>query len=138
MNPSRRPGRLRYGLRTLLAATAVVSLVLSLFLNWWTRPYAITGTYSNGVRAWEQWERRTVTGRIQHFKTLRWYRNGQIAFEHDVERARLRVWSPKGQPLSNVQEGQNYMLNDLSQAGGDPLPDEPRPLHSLLSWWNGW
>jgi hypothetical protein len=46
------------------------------------RPYVLTGTYPNGVRAWEQWNRRRLDGKLERIATIRYYRNGQKSYEY--------------------------------------------------------
>ena len=73
--------RFRFHLRTLFLGTFVAAVLLGIVVSWWTRPYALTGSYANGQRAWEQWERRTLTLGIQHVETTRWYPDGTLAFK---------------------------------------------------------
>lgn len=70
--------RFRCTVKHMLAAMAVVAIAVALGLATLYRPYCLTGTYENGNRAWEQWERYSWSLRPTHIRTVRYYRNGQI------------------------------------------------------------
>ena len=110
----------------------VVAAGIGLTIRWWTAPYAMTGTYSNGIRAWEQWECRTVMMRIEHFKTVRYYPNGQTMMIADFDQD-MQFWTPQGKRTDG-----RTAWNLWSEAR---LPDthdqSERPYEWLLSWWNG-
>ena len=61
-------------LTSLVVFGIIVAAGIGLLLYWWTKPYVLTGSYSTGEHAWEQWERRTLRVEIAHIKTVRFYR----------------------------------------------------------------
>ena len=125
--------RFRFSLRFLMLSVFCFALVVGGAVRWWTRPYAMTGTYPNGVRAWEQWERRTLTLKLQHLKTVRFYSNGQRGYEYaDGETS---CWSPDGQPVSE-EEWLEYSSEDLATEVKDD--QSQRPMQSFIWWWNDW
>lgn len=125
---------MRFGMRELLLTVSCIGLLLALVIRWWTLPYALTGSHPNGACAWEQWERRTVTMTIVHVKTVRYYRNGQKAYEFEAG-GKSQCWSPRGQSVS-----ENECLADLWDDGLAEVTDDQstRPFQSLIWWWNGW
>lgn len=125
--------RFRFSLRQALLATACVGLLMGSAIHWWTKPYAMTGSYADGVRAWEQWERRTLSLNIEDVATIRFYRNGQKALVSVS--GKREYWSPDGNPIGD-REFRAYF--DQEQLG-DAVHDQPeRPYQSFLWWWNGW
>ena len=137
----------RYSLKTLLASVLVIAAAMGLLLNYWTRPYCITGTYSNGVRAWEQWEVRTLTMKIAHVKTVRYYSSGEKMM---VVRNRYKTrgdgvhlttigeayWSPTGEQISSAKTRKFRAEDPLGSE--NPEPDNELPFEDLIWWWNGW
>ncbi len=128
---------MRFRLRTLFVATTILAIGLGLLVSWWTRPYALTGSYPNGQRAWEQWERRTPTLQIQHLKTIRWYPDGSIAC-HSLANATgtMRYYAPNGDLVSDSRTWL-ARYGDLIQ-GAEEDAETFRPYMGILSWWNGW
>jgi hypothetical protein len=88
---------------------AAITIGIVLLIRWWTTPYVLTGTYPNGVRAWEQWERRTVSGKIEHLATVRYYTSGQKSFEY--RDGMKTYWSPAGVPI-DVEEWPQHFWED--------------------------
>lgn len=125
--------RIRFGLREFLLTIAGIGIALALVLRWWTQPYALTGTHSNGVRAWEQWERRTLTMQIAHVETIRFYRNGRKGFE--VAKGEANYWAPDGKPITQEEYWRYLVADGLKDVGDDQTR---RPYESFLWWWNGW
>lgn len=104
---------------------------------WWTRPYALTGSHANGVRAWEQWERRTLTFKIQLIKTLRWYPDGALAIEHHHSHNGKRTYyAPNGEVVGSQREWAHQYGDLIIDVKDDP--DSIRPFKRLIWWWNGW
>lgn len=129
--PNRR--RLQFSLRSLLLATAGVALVLGVVVGWWTRPYSLTGTHPNGVRGWETWERRTVTLRIAHIRTVLFHSSGQKGYEYADDE--VRCWSPEGEPITEKR-----FMRYFWEEGLDEIPPDQSevPYQDFLWWWNGW
>ena len=125
----------RFSLRALLIAVACFGVLLGMALSWWTRPYALTGTHSNGIRAWEQWERRTSSLKIVHIRLIRFYRNGQKAYDCEYADPDPQYWSPEGQPTTE-REYDAYLEEDGLE--GITLDQSERPYKGFLWWWNGW
>jgi hypothetical protein len=131
---------LRFSLRTLLFAIVVFGVGLGLAVSWWTRPYALHGSYPNGQRAWEQWERRTLALKLQHLSTTRWYADGNLAYEcHDPYSANCSqtYYSPDGSTVDDPGEWSAKYLR-LIQPVPEDDPDSRRPYKQFLWWWNGW
>jgi len=131
---------LRFSLRTLLITIAVFGVGLGLAVSWWTRPYALHGSYPNGQRAWEQWERRTLALKLQHLSTKRWYPDGSLAYEcHDPfsPNCSETYYSPDGSTVDDPGEWSGKYLR-LIQPVPDDDPDSRRPYKRFLWWWNGW
>jgi hypothetical protein len=127
--------RFRFSLRGLLLAITCVGILLCVVLRWWTEPYALTGTHSNGIRAWEQWERRTPTLKIVHIRTLHFYRNGQKGYEYEYVNGKPQCWSPEGQRITE-REYATYFLEDGLEGITDDQTEPP--YKAFLWWWNGW
>ena len=119
--------RFRFTLRALLIAVLILGVAIAMLLRWWTQPYAITGSYPSGTRAWEQWERRTVTGQIEHIKTVRFYRNGRKSYE--LSNGIKHYWSPNGRAIIEKEWYSHFL------AEGGEMPQDPsskRPMESFL------
>ena len=127
----------RFSLRFLMLAVLFFGLVLGVVVQWWTRPYVLTGSYANGVRAWEQWERRTLTLKLQNVKTVRFYSNGQRGYEYDFADGKSKYWSPDGQPISE-EKGLEYFSEDLYAENETEDDQSHRPMKSFIWWWNDW
>jgi hypothetical protein len=125
--------RIRFSLRQALLAIACLAIAVGLVSHWWTKPYAMTGSYANGVRAWEQWERRTLSLNIDHVATIRFYRTGQKAFVSS--RGKREYWSPDG---NSVSEREFHSFFDQERLGDAAHDQTKRPFQSFLWWWNGW
>lgn len=95
---------LRFSLRSLFVAITFLTISLTVISVWWPRPFVLTGSHSNGTRAWEQWGRRTLLlNEYQHIKTVRFYSNGQRGMEF-VSRGNSAVyWSPDGESISEEE-----------------------------------
>jgi hypothetical protein len=117
--------RFQYGLRTLLLAFVVLSAVIAITIQWWTKPYVLTGTYPNGIRAWEQWNRRTLDWRLERIATIRYYRNGQQSYEYRLSTDQALFWTPDGKPTSS-EEFWNHFTAEW------PVPE--RDLDSQHPW----
>ncbi len=132
--------RLHFRLRTLLIAIAVIGVGLGLTVSWWTRPYALHGSYPNGQRAWEEWERRTLKLNIQHVSTTRWYPDGSLAYEcHNAfsPNCSETYYSPDGCMIDDPREWSGKYVR-LIQPVPEGDPDSRRPYNQFLCWWNGW
>lgn len=128
---------MRYRLQTLFVITAVASIGLGVLLSWWTRPYALTGSYPSGQRAWEQWERRTLTFQIEHIETIRWYPEGRVAYRSHAPGTRSKAYyAPDGEITDDAHTWANKYGSLLRDALEDD--DSRRPYRKLLWWWNGW
>lgn len=130
----RRP---RLTVRTTLILVAVACIVGGISVHAWTRPYVLTGSYPNGQRAWEQWERRTLSGQIEHVRTIRWYPNGQKAYDvrnADAITQMKSYWSPEGNPIADPNEWWKEYSSYLPERPQDP--GSKRPSDRFLSWWN--
>lgn len=127
--------RLRFSMRTLLIAVLVFGTSAALGLRWWTQPYVITGSYPDGGRAWEQWERRSLAGKIVHVRTIRFHRNGRTSYEHDFRNGETTCLTPEGRAISK-QQWYSQFADDMQSARQDPASQ--RPMTSFLGWWNGW
>lgn len=129
--------RIRFRLRTLIAGIIVAAVVLSLMLSWWTRPYALTGSYANGQRAWEQWEQRTLTLEIQHIKTIRWFPDGTLAFESRFALNGTKTYyAPNGDAVDDQREWATKYGGLITDTKEDA--DSVGPFKRLIWWWNGW
>jgi hypothetical protein len=118
---------MRYRLRSLLIAITVISALLGMAVQWWRKPYVLFGTYSNGVRAWEQTERRTFDGRTEWLSTTRYYPNGRKSFEsHSIDGVR-RYWSPAGDPVSGEEWWQTSYPALVPVPDRDPTSRRPWP-----------
>ena len=126
--------RLRLSLRSLLLAISCLALVFGFVGRWWTQPYALTGTHANGIRAWEQWERRTLTLQLTHIKTVRFYSNGQKGLDSPYE-GEQRYWSPDGVPITE-DEYHDFLWQDGFIGMEDDQSE--RPFQAFLWWWNEW
>lgn len=131
--------RLQFTLRVCLVAITVVTVALFAAVRHWTKPYAITGAYPNGQVAYEQWERRTLTGQVEHIKTLRWFPNGKRAYESGAGASGAVYWGLGGERYDGTDRAAvtewskkyGHLIHDASQ------PTE-RPYNDFLHWWNGW
>lgn len=81
----------------ILLVAALAFLLISILIF---RPIAETERYENGIVAWEQWERRDLSLQMRHFKTVRYYPSGKIAFEKWIESGDETYWSPAGVPIT--------------------------------------
>ena len=129
--------RFRFRLRTLIVGMTVAAVVFALMFSWWTRPYSLTGSYANGQRAWEQWERRTLTLGIQHVKTIRWFPDGTLTFESRVSPNDTKTYyAPNGDVIDDQRQWATKYGNLITETHEDP--DSVRPYKRLIWWWNGW
>jgi len=106
---------MRYRLRTLMIAIAVVALAITAVL-WWRKPYVLRATYPNGTIAWEQWERRSFAGRPEYLHITWYYTNGQKSSEN--KSGSFKRWSPDGRPITS-DEWAEFVLEDC----GGIFPD---------------
>lgn len=129
--------RLRLGVRILLVLAIIACVAIGISAYVWTRPYVLTGSYPNGQPAWEQWERRTLSGRIEHVRTVRWYPNGQKAFEGwSVDSGARIYWAPDGAKIDDPRRwAQKHAHRLLPERPQDP--ESKRPFDGFLQWWNG-
>lgn len=118
-----RKWRLRFTLKQMLAVTSGVAIAFSLGLTLLFRPYCLTGTYGNGVRAWEQWEQYSWSLQPLHMRTVRFYRNGKVSMIS--EGSRKTYWDLDG---NEVDAATFYQLfkEQGSEVGQDA--DSNRPL----------
>lgn len=68
---------IRYVVIALLVIAVVSNGVIATRL---ASPYALTVSYRDGTPAWEQWIHRTLTGKVHHIRTVRYYPTGEILF----------------------------------------------------------
>ena len=128
--------RLQFAVSILVPGFAVTAVAIAIFLHW-TKPYAIIATYPNGQCAYEQWERRTLSGKIEHIKTLRWFPDGELAFEGTAGGRDKVYWTPDGERFDGtnreaaIEWHQQY--GHLIDGAGEP---RGRPYDSLLKWFN--
>ena len=116
---------------------AVAAIVLGALLSWWTRPYALTGSYPSGQRAWEQWERRTFTFQIEHVETIRWYPEGTVAYRSHAPGTRSKAYyAPNGDIIEDARTWATKYGNLIQHATEDG--DSKRLYRRLLWWLNGW
>ena len=130
----RRP---RFTVRTTLVLVATGCIVGAVSVYAWTRPYAVTGSYPNGQLAWEQWERRTLSGQIEHVRTTRWYPDGRKAFEGRNAGARnadKNLLVPEGEKIADPSQWWKEYSSYLPEQPQDP--GSKRPFDCFLSWWN--
>ncbi len=131
--------RLQFTLRTCLVAIAVVAAILFAAIRHWTKPYAITATYPSGQVAYEQWERRTLTGDIEHIRTIRWFPNGKRAFECGASGSGAVYWGLDGKRYDGPDRAAvtewSKKYRHLMQDASEPTK---RPYNDYLYWWNDW
>ncbi|MGN6545329.1 MAG: hypothetical protein ACTHK7_09800 [Aureliella sp.] len=131
-----KPNQIQFTARVIIAACAVTAVAVVLALCW-IEPYAIMATYPNGQRAYEQWERRTLTGKIEHIKTVRWFPDGKPAFEGRAAGGGGTYWAPNGKRFDGADR--DALLEWYRQYGrlidGHREPT-PRPHAALLEWLN--
>jgi hypothetical protein len=119
---------MRFRLRTLLIVVFVVAVLLT-GVRWWFQPYSLTGSYPNGVRAWEQWHRRTLRYGLHHIATIRYYPNGQKAYEIYRSDDVKRYWSRAGEAIDQVTFYQQRDIGELLEFSRDPQSDFPWPYN---------
>lgn len=68
---------IRYVVIVLLAIAVASFMVIATRL---ASPYALTISYRDGTPAWEH---RTLTGKVHHIRTVRYYPTGEILFSTD-------------------------------------------------------
>ncbi len=120
---------MRYRLRTLLLSILVIAVLLT-GIRWWFQPYALTGSYPNGARAWEQWQRRTAGYGLQHLATIRYYSNGQKAYEINRGDNVKHYWLRNGEPIDQ--------MTFYGQPDVDEVFTQPRDTQSDFPWpYNG-
>jgi hypothetical protein len=116
-----------------LIAGLFISLVIGSAILWWTRPFVLTGSYPNGTRAWEQWERRTLTMKYRRIKTVRYYRNGQRSYVDD--RGRKAYFSPDGRTVSVDEWIKSFSKEALHDV--EVKEDQSqRPMQPFVDWLN--
>ncbi len=71
---------IRYVVIALLVIAVVSNGVIATRL---ASPYALNGSYRDGTAVWEQWGHRTLTGKVHHIRTVRYYPTGEILFSTD-------------------------------------------------------
>jgi hypothetical protein len=99
---------MRYRLRTLLIVLALGLPTLAL-TAWRLLPYSRTGSYPNGIHAWEQWEQRSLSGQANRIAMIRRYPSGRKAFEF---RSGVKTyWLEDGRV---VTEEEWWTLNSIS------------------------
>ncbi|AMV34958.1 hypothetical protein VN12_22720 [Pirellula sp. SH-Sr6A] len=129
--------KIRFRIRTFFLGAIIVAVLLGILGSWWTRPYALTGSYANGQRAWEQWERRTLSLGIQSVETIRWFPDGSLAFRWKAKRANKKTYySPNGDTIDNPQEWTLKYGHLIANAEEDS--NSARPYKRLIWWWNDW
>ena len=89
--------------RTLMLATTLLAVVGITTYRVWTKPYARFGTWPDGRRAWEEWERRDLLFELEYTRSLRWYPNGQIANDYDKRNHVELSWDPDGNSINGDQ-----------------------------------
>lgn len=122
----------------MLVLGAAACIFVGLAVHVWTRPYVLIGSYSNGQRAWEQWERRKLSGQIEHVRTVRWYPDGQKAFEVRNASAKAPTkyyWSPAGEKIADPNQWWKEYSSSLPERPQDP--GSTRPFNRFLNWWTG-
>jgi hypothetical protein len=119
--------RFQFSLRTFLLGFTAFTVLSALTLQWWLRPYALTGSYDNGNRAWEQWERRGLTGGIVHIKTIRFYPSGGKCIEYK-KGGGIQYFAPDGTTVQEQEWNTKY--------AGDIMPDVRRDPNSRRPWPN--
>ncbi len=120
----------RFTLRGALIAIACIGILLAFIVRWWTRPYALTASHPNGIRAVEEWERRTLSLNVVRVKTVRYYRNGVKRYEGSgIAPDARRYWSPAGDPISVDEYGDFLEADGLEGITND---QSGRPFESFL------
>jgi hypothetical protein len=117
--------RFQISLRSVFVAMLAACIALTI-AQWWFQPYVLTGSYSNGVRAWEQWNRRTISGRLTRLAMIRYYASGQKAYEY--RDGKERYWSHAGEPIDRDTFWKHHAEDSLIQPQ-DKDSRHPWPYH---------
>jgi hypothetical protein len=112
--------RIRFSLRFLLTFSIILAIVTALVVRWTTKPFVAVGKYRNGTIAWEMWQRRTITGKIIHLRTVRYYTNGRKSYEYSAATGE-RFWSPDGKQMSDRARWYGLFRKDRES---DLIPNE--------------
>jgi hypothetical protein len=112
--------RVQFSLRGMLISLTVLSILTSAAVQWWRQPYVLYGTYPNGVRAWEQTNQRTFDGRLVSLGIIRYYHNGQRAYEYASADDTKRFWSPEGNGIEEDDFWRLYHSHLLPYVKRDP------------------
>lgn len=108
---------------TVLISFTIISLLLAIVIVF--LPYRVTGTRPDGTVAWEQYERRSIFGKIVHIRTIRYNPNGTVGMRS--EGGTKRFWRSDGSETSEKEwVSQNLQYGDQNVVAGK------RPLSWLF------
>ena len=98
--------RVQFSLRTFMFAVICLACTI-VGVSWWTRPFIVTTeSYPNGSRASIMWRRRTLLFKTTHERTVRFYPNGELAFE--FANGKKTYWAPDGKEISSGEWRNKY------------------------------